>query len=137
MLICRLVFQGHACKRGATPENSKSNNSSKFHATITNAPKQPWFHHIGPLLEKCWKTLTTINTCACKVPMYLLFHLEVGIPCQVPLSPKSQMIIRIGLHNAEEKDDMLVFETLLLFGINVLHVCFGPFMAFLNFQQHH
>lgn len=52
MLICRLVFQGPTCKRGATPENSKSNNSSKFHATITNAPKQPWFHHIGPLLKK-------------------------------------------------------------------------------------
>lgn len=89
MLICRLVFQGPACKRSDALDNSKSNNLSKFHIATTNAPKQPWFHHIRPLLKKFWKTSTTINTCACKVPMSLLFHLKVGIPCQVSLSPKS------------------------------------------------
>jgi hypothetical protein len=64
-----------ACKISIAPKNSKNDDSSKFHVVATNALKQPWFHHVEPLLKKCSKTLTIVDTCVqsanvCIVPSW-------------------------------------------------------------------
>jgi hypothetical protein len=84
-------------------------------------------------IKECWKTLTTIDTCVQSAHVFIVPSWSGHTFPNAIVTQILNMVIRIGFSNVEEKDEMLVFETLLWLGRNVLHVCFGPFVAFLKF----